>query len=77
MEWADLNQYERANARMQVEGYMISRRPNESDYEYFLRAKTEALRNLQLQVDRVRCMSFGDMYPRAVGSSSTGGGEHG
>jgi hypothetical protein len=66
MKWSELNQYEREGARHHVAGYMVTRRNAEGDIEYFERAKAEALSNLQKQVDRVRCMCFQDMYPKAA-----------
>lgn len=65
MNWADLNQYERAEAKNHVDGYMTGRFHNESDVEYFERAKRRALEKLRHAVERVECMGFRDMYPKA------------
>jgi hypothetical protein len=63
--WADLNQYQRADARMLVEGYRVGARPGETPEQYFERSKAECLAALDKRRAQVECMGFGDMFPKA------------
>ena len=63
--WASMNQYQRADARMLVEGYRISQRHGESPEAFFERAKDECLVALDKRRAQVECMTFQDMFPNA------------
>lgn len=63
MNWAEMNQYQRQDARMLVDGYRISQRHSETREEWFERAKAECLAALDKRRAQVECMTFDQMFP--------------
>jgi hypothetical protein len=61
--WAEMNQYQRADARMLVDGYRVSQRHSETREEWFERAKAECLDALDKRRAQVECMTFDQMFP--------------
>ena len=52
--------YDHGNIRHLIDGYMISRRDNESSETFFQRAKVELVENLEKRLNQVKAYSFTD-----------------
>lgn len=61
--WADMNHYERADARMLVDGYRVMQRHSETREQWFERAKAECLAALDKRRAQVECMTLDEMFP--------------
>ncbi len=63
-----LTQYDHANIRHLIDGYMISKRSNGSNEQFFQRAKDELIEDLEARLNQVKAYTFADFvkFAKAV-----------
>lgn len=63
-----LNRYDHLNIRDLINGYMVSKAPNETAEQFFERAKAELIANLETRLGQVRQYSFQDFSKKVAGA---------